>query len=229
MSQFLFEPTPVPAVPVRGIAQLYPIRRIFCVGRNYEAHAKEMGVVADREAPFYFTKTPLDYVPTGTTLAYPAGTANYHYEMELVVAIGAPAYQVSAADVPARIYGFGCGLDMTRRDLQLAARDKGRPWDLGKDFDQSAVLSPLVRAGEAAPMTQGKIELKVNGVVKQSSDLKLMIHPVAAIIADLSKYYSLQPGDIIYTGTPEGVGPVKSGDVLEGSIEGLVDIAAAIA
>jgi fumarylpyruvate hydrolase len=136
---------------------------------------------------------------------------------------------VSAADVPARIYGFACGLDMTRRDLQLAARDKGRPWDLGKDFDQSAVLSPLVRAGEAAPMTQGKIELKVNGVVKQSSDLKLMIHPVAAIIADLSKYYSLQPGDIIYTGTPEGVGPVKSGDVLEGSIEGLVDIAAAIA
>jgi fumarylpyruvate hydrolase len=229
MSQYLFDPAPVPAVPVRGIAQLYPIRRIFCVGRNYEAHAKEMGVVADREAPFYFTKSPIDYVPTGSTLAYPAGTANYHYEMELVVAIGAPAFKVSAADAPARIYGFACGLDMTRRDLQLAARDKGRPWDLGKDFDQAAVLSTLVRAGEVPAMTHGKIELKVNGVVKQSSDLKLLIHPVAAIIADLSKYYSLQPGDIIYTGTPEGVGPVKSGDALEGSIEGLVDIAVTIA
>jgi fumarylpyruvate hydrolase len=229
MNQYLFDPAPVPAVPVRGIAQLYPIRRIFCVGRNYEAHAKEMGVVADREAPFYFTKTPGDYVPTGATLAYPPGTANYHYEMELVVAIGAPAFKVSAADATARIYGFACGLDMTRRDLQLAARDKGRPWDLGKDFEQAAVLSTLVRAGEVAPMTRGKIELKVNGVVRQSSDLSLLIHPVAAIIADLSKYYSLQPGDIIYTGTPEGVGPVMSGDRLEGSIEGLVDIAAAIA
>jgi fumarylpyruvate hydrolase len=229
MNQYLFDPTPVPAVPVRGIAQLYPIRRIFCVGRNYEAHAREMGVVADREAPFYFTKTPMDYAPTGATLAYPAGTANYHYEMELVVAIGAAAFKVSAADAPASIYGFACGLDMTRRDLQLAARDKGRPWDLGKDFEQAAVLSPLVRAGEVAPMTRGKIELKVNGVVKQSSDLSLMIHSVAAIIADLSKYYPLEPGDIIYTGTPEGVGPVKSGDRLEGSIEGLVDIAAAIA
>jgi fumarylpyruvate hydrolase len=229
MSQYLFDPTPVPAVPVRGIAQLYPIRRIFCVGRNYEAHAKEMGVVADREAPFYFTKTPLDYVPTGATLAYPLGTANYHYEMELVVAIGATALKVSAADALSHIYGFACGLDMTRRDLQLAARDKSRPWDLGKDFEQSAVLSPLVRASEVGPMTHGKIELKVNGVVRQSSDLSLLIHPVAAIIADLSKYYALQPGDIIYTGTPEGVGPVKSGDRLEGSIEGLVDIAAAIA
>jgi fumarylpyruvate hydrolase len=229
MSQYLFDPTPVPAVPVRGIPELYPIHRIFCVGRNYEAHAREMGVVADREAPFYFTKTPGDYVPTGATLAYPAATANYHYEMELVIAIGAPAFNVSPADATAYIYGFACGLDMTRRDLQLAARDKGRPWDLGKDFPQSAVLAPLVRAGEVAPMTRGKIELKVNGVVRQSSDLSLLIHPVAAIIADLSKFYALKPGDIIYTGTPEGVGPVKSGDRLEGSIEGLVDVAATIA
>jgi fumarylpyruvate hydrolase len=229
MSRYLFDPTPVPAVPVRGIAQLYPIRRIFCVGRNYEAHAREMGVIADREAPFYFTKTPLDYVPTGATLSYPPGTSNYHYEMELVVAIGAPAFRVSAADAPASIYGYACGLDMTRRDLQLAARDKGRPWDLGKDFDQAAVLAPLVRAGEVGEMTHGKIELKVNGVVKQSSDLNLLIHPVAAIIADLSKFYHLQPGDLIYTGTPEGVGPVKSGDRLEGSIDGLAGIAAAIA
>lgn len=229
MSQYLFDPAPVPALPVRGIGQLYPINRIFCVGRNYEAHAKEMGVVADREAPFYFTKTPLDYVPTGSTLAYPAGTANYHYEMELVVALGTPAFKVSAAHAPACIYGYACGLDMTRRDLQLAARDKGRPWDLGKDFEQAAVLSPLVRAAEVGAMTRGRIELKVNGVVKQSSDLSLLIHPVAAIIADLSKFYHLQPGDIIYTGTPEGVGPVKSGDRLEGSIEGLVAIAATIA
>jgi fumarylpyruvate hydrolase len=229
MTKLFFDFPLVPAVPVRGSDALFPIRRIFCVGRNYEAHAKEMGVVPDREAPFYFTKTPLHWVATGATLKYPPGTANYHYEMELVIAIGEPTFQASAEDAWAGIFGYACGLDMTRRDLQLKARDKGRPWDVAKDFEESAVLGPIVRAGEVDRMTHGKIELKVNGAVKQSSDLRLLIHAVPAIIADLSKFYHLMPGDLIYTGTPEGVGPVVSGDRLEGSIDGLGTITAQIA
>ncbi len=221
MTRYVFDPQPVAASPVRGTDQLFPIRRIFCVGRNYEAHAKEMGVAVDREAPFYFTKAAVHYIPTGSTLLYPAATANYHYEMELVVAIGAPVHRISEAQAWTSIFGYACGLDMTRRDLQLAARDKGRPWDLGKDFEDSAVLAPIVPAGEVGRLTRGKIELKVNGLVKQSSNLSLLIHSVSAVIADLSKFYRLQPGDLIYTGTPEGVGPVKSGDRIEGSIEGL--------
>jgi fumarylpyruvate hydrolase len=149
--------------------------------------------------------------------------------MELVVAIGAPLFQVDQADAWDGIFGYACGLDMTRRDLQLAARDKSRPWDLGKDFEDAAVLAPIVRAGEVGRMIRGKIELKVNGAVKQSSDLNLLIHNVPAIVADLSRFYHLGPGDIIYTGTPEGVGPVKPGDRLEGSIDGLVGIEATIA
>jgi len=229
MTNLFFDVPAAPAVPVRGSESLYPIRRIFCVGRNYEAHAKEMGVVPDREAPFYFTKTPLHWVSTGATIKYPPGTANYHYEMELVIAIGAPTFQVSTDDAWASIFGYACGLDMTRRDLQLKARDTGRPWDLGKDFEQSAVLGPIVRAADVPRMTHGKIELKVNGTVKQSSDLRFLIHGVPAIIADLSKFYQLMAGDLIYTGTPEGVGPVKSGDRLEGSIDGLGTITAQIA
>jgi fumarylpyruvate hydrolase len=229
MTNLFFDVPAVPAVPVRGSDSFYPIRRIFCVGRNYEAHAKEMGVIPDREAPFYFTKTPLHWVATGATLGYPPGTANYHYEMELVIAIGEPTFEVSAEDAWASIFGYACGLDMTRRDLQLKARDKGRPWDLGKDFEESAVLGPIVRAHEVPRMTYGKIELKVNGAIKQSSDLSLLIHGVPAIIADLSKFYRLQAGDLIYTGTPEGVGAVTSGDRLEGSIDGLGTITAQIA
>jgi fumarylpyruvate hydrolase len=229
MTNLFFDVPQVPAVPVRGSDLRYPIRRIFCVGRNYEAHAKEMGVVPDREAPFYFTKTPLHWVSTGATINYPPGTANYHYEMELVIAIGEPTFQVTADNAWTSIFGYACGLDMTRRDLQLKARDKGRPWDLGKDFEQSAVLGPIVRASEVPRMTQGKIELKVNGAVKQSSNLSFLIHGVPAIIADLSKFYQLLPGDLIYTGTPEGVGPVTHGDLLEGSIEGLGTISAQIA
>jgi fumarylpyruvate hydrolase len=229
MTKYFFDVPPLAATPVIGHELVYPIRRIFCVGRNYEAHAKEMGVTPDREAPFYFTKTPLHWVPGGSTLQYPPGTINYHYEMELVIAIGEPAFQVSAENAWATIFGYACGLDMTRRDLQLKARDKGRPWDLAKDFEGSAVLGPIVRAGEVRRMTYGRIELKVNGEVKQSSNLDLMIHSVPAIIADLSKFYHLQPGDLIYTGTPEGVGPVKSGDLLEGSIEGVGTIRVQIA
>lgn len=211
-------------VPIRGTEDKYPVSRIFCVGRNYEAHANEMGVAVDREAPFYFTKSADTYVSSGATVQYPPGTSDYHYEMELVLAIGREAFQVKEAQALEYVYGYACGLDMTRRDLQLAAREQRRPWDLGKDFEQSAVMSEVVPASQCGHLSSGSIELRVNGQTKQSSDLSLLIHHVPALIAHLSTYYHLKAGDLIYTGTPEGVGPVVSGDHIQGSIAGLGDI-----
>ena len=221
MSQLVFPAPPLVTAPVRGRSERVPIRRIFCVGRNYEAHAKEMGVAVDREAPFYFTKAAEHYVASGATVPYPPGTSNYHYELELVVVIGAPAFRVLAGAALAHVFGYACGLDMTRRDLQNAAKDQRRPWDLGKDVEQSAVLSEIVPAAEIGHPAAGLIELRVNGEIKQSADISQLIHKVPDVIAHLSTFYHLQPGDLIYTGTPEGVGPVKSGDVLAGSIAGV--------
>ena len=225
VSDYAFPPPSAVAAPIRGQAARFPIRRIFCVGRNYEAHAKEMGVAADREAPFYFTKASYHYVPSGATVPYPPGTKNYHYEMELVVAIGKPGFRIAEAQAHDHVFGYACGLDMTRRDLQSAAKEKQRPWDIGKDVEKSAVLGEIVPASDAGRMERGRIELRVNGQTKQSSDVSDLIHSVPAVIAHLSNYYHLQPGDLIYTGTPEGVGPVKPGDRLEGSIEGVGTIA----
>ncbi len=225
MSSLIF-PAPTPVVaPIQGRDEGFPIRRIFCVGRNYEAHAKEMGSVADREAPFYFNKASEDYVASGRTVPYPPGTKNLHHEMELVVAIGVAGFRIPEGEALAHVYGYACGLDMTRRDLQNAAKDKQRPWDLGKDFENAAVLSAIAPASVIGHPFRAAIELRVNGQTRQSSDISLMIHHVPAIIAHLSQYYHLQPGDLIYTGTPEGVGPVVAGDVLEGSIEGVGSIA----
>ena len=221
MSQLLFPTPPVVAAPVRGRSERIPIRRIFCVGRNYEAHAKEMGVAVDREAPFYFTKSTEHYVPSGSTVPYPPGTSNYHYELELVVVLGAAAFRVSADQAKNAVFGYACGLDMTRRDLQFAAREQRRPWDLGKDVEQSAVLSEIVPASDIGHPSAGRIELRVNGEVKQSADISQLIHKVPEVIAHLSTFYHLNPGDVIYTGTPEGVGPVNSGDRLEGVIDGV--------
>jgi fumarylpyruvate hydrolase len=225
---YLFEPPAIPSVPVRGSDARFPIRRIFCVGRNYEAHAKEMGVVVDREAPFYFTKTAHAYVPSGATVPYPPETSSYHYEMELVVAIGKAGFRIPADSALGHVYGYACGLDMTRRDLQLKFREERRPWDLGKDFEDSAVLSEIVPASVIGHPASGAIELRVNGVTKQSSDLALLIHQVPGILAHLSRFYHLQPGDLVYTGTPEGVGPVVAGDRIEGSIAKVGTIALAI-
>ena len=225
MSKLLFSPAPPVAAPVRGRSERVPIRRIFCVGRNYEAHAKEMGVAIDREAPFYFTKASEHFVPSGSTVPYPSGTSNYQYEMELVAVIGSPAFRVGSDRARNHVFGYAYGLDMTRRDLQFAAREQRRPWDLGKDFEQSAVLSEIVPAEEIGDPREGRIELRVNGKTKQSSDLSLLIHNVAEIVAHLSTFYHLQPGDLIYTGTPEGVGPVKPGDEIAGSIAGVGSIA----
>jgi fumarylpyruvate hydrolase len=217
-------PSPV-AAPIRGRAARFPVRRIFCVGRNYEAHAKEMGVAVDREAPFYFTKASEHCVLSGSTISYPPGTTNYHYEMELVVAIGTAGFRIGDAQALDHVFGYACGLDMTRRDLQSAAKEKQRPWDIGKDVEQSAVLGEIAPAADAGHPDHGRIELRVNGQTKQSADISQLIHGIPAVIAHLSQYYHLQPGDLIYTGTPEGVGPVKPGDRLEGSIEGVGTIA----
>jgi len=213
---------------VRGRAEQVPIRRIFCVGRNYEAHAKEMGVAVDREAPFYFTKAAEHYVPSGRTVPYPPGTSNYHYELELVAIIGAPAFRVPADRALECVFGYACGLDMTRRDLQFAARDQRRPWDLGKDFEQSAVLSEIAPASEIGHPGAGLIELRVNGEIRQRADISDLIHKVPEIVAHLSTFYHLHPGDLIFTGTPEGVGPVTTGDALTGTIAGVGTIALTI-
>lgn len=228
MSQLVFPAPPVSAVPVRGRAERIAIRRIFCVGRNYEAHAKEMGVAVDREAPFYFTKAAEHYVASGSTVPYPPGTNNYHYEMELVAVIGAAAFRIPADRALQCVFGYACGLDMTRRDLQLVAREQRRPWDLGKDVEESAVLGEIVPATEIGHPSEGRIELRLNGETKQQSDLSQLIHSVPAIVAHLSTFYHLQAGDVIYTGTPEGVGPMKAGDKIEGSIAGVGTIALTI-
>ena len=228
MSEFLFPVPPVPSAPVRGRVERVPIRRIFCVGRNYEAHAREMGAAVDREAPFYFTKSAAHYVASGSTVPYPPGTSNYHYEMELVAVVGAAAFRVPAERALDCIFGYACGLDMTRRDLQQAGKDQRRPWDLGKDFEESAVLAEIVPAAVLGHPREGAIELRVNGETRQASDLSLLIHGVPEVVAHLSTFYHLQPGDLIYTGTPEGVGSVKAGDEIAGSIAGVGAIALTI-
>lgn len=228
MNDLLFPAAPPVTLPVRGRRQRIAVRRIFCVGRNYEAHAKEMGVAVDRDAPFYFTKAAEHYAPSGSTVSYPPGTSNYHHEIELVVVLGEPAFRVPGDHALRCVFGYACGLDMTRRDLQFAAREARRPWDLGKDVEQSAIIGQLVAASEIGHPHAGLIELRVNGATRQSADLSQMIHGVADIVAHLSTFYHLQPGDVIFTGTPEGVGPVNPGDEIEGSIAGVGTIAVRI-
>lgn len=219
---------PAPAVrslPVKGQSARMPVNRLFFVGRNYHAHAKEMGKPVDKNAerPFYFTKSISSLVESGATIQYPPQTQNYQFEMELVLAIGASGFQVSQADADSLVYGYACGLDMTRRDLQLAARDKGRPWDLGKDIEQGAIVSEIVPMQQIV-LEQGELALAVNGDIRQQSDLNKLIWNIREIIADLSLFYHLEPGDLIYTGTPEGVGPVVAGDRIHGHIAGIGEI-----
>lgn len=224
----LFDVPPAPTVPVAGETARYPVLRIFCVGRNYAAHAAEMGFAVDREAPFYFTKPASAIVHSGATIPYPPGTENLHYEMELVVAIGRPVFGASEDEAAAAVYGYACGLDMTRRDLQLASRDKGRPWDLGKAFEMSAPIAAITRAGALGALDSRRITLKQNGTVKQDSTLADLIWSVPELIAHLSRFYHLAPGDLIYTGTPAGVGPTKAGDTLLGEIDGLTPVSLTI-
>ena len=224
-ANYLWNPPPVRSLPIRGETQRFPINRLFFVGRNYHAHAIEMARPVDKsvDRPFYFTKAPQTLVQSGATVAYPPGTKDYQFEMELVVAIGKPGFRVAAADAHTVIYGYACGLDMTRRDLQLAARDKGRPWDLGKDIEDGSVVSTIVpMPGQV--INKGELALAVNGYTRQKSDVDKLIWDIREQIADLSQFYHLQPGDLIFTGTPEGVGPVVAGDKLQGRIDGVGEI-----
>jgi fumarylpyruvate hydrolase len=228
MSPYLFEPPPIPTLAVDGLDRRYPVARIFCVGRNYEDHAREMGQTVDREKPFFFSKSATALRQSGATIPYPPGTSDYHFECELVVALGAPFFKGAAADARQAIYGYACGLDMTRRDLQLAERAKQRPWTLGKDVEASAPVSPIAPAERIGHPASGRIELRQNGLVRQSSDLAAMAWSVAEILAHLSGFYHLGPGDLVFTGTPAGVGPVLPGDRLDGAIEGVGALSAII-
>jgi fumarylpyruvate hydrolase len=213
---------------VLGSDQLFQVRRIYCVGRNYAAHAREMGSDPTREPPFFFQKPTdaIQLVAAGATVdhPYPPITKNYHYEVELVAALGKGGRNVSPEKAFDMVFGYGVGLDMTRRDLQRAMGDQKKPWEVGKSFDHAAVVSHLHPASKTGRMTQGAIWLKVNGEVKQNANLDMMTWNVAEQIANLSQYYELFPGDIIYCGTPENVGPVVRGDVMTGHIDGLYDI-----
>ncbi|SEI02489.1 fumarylpyruvate hydrolase [Paracoccus alkenifer] len=217
----LFPFPQLPAIPLVDGSGLFPVRRIFCVGRNYAAHAAEMGDEVDREAPFYFTKSVFALHPGGGMLPYACGTGDYHHEVELVVALGRAGFRVPVAQAGALVCGHAVGLDMTRRDLQALAKDRRRPWDVAKDVEHSAVIGPITPAGDWAGPENRRISLSVNGVVRQAAPLSDMVWSIPELIADLSRYYHLQPGDLIYTGTPAGVGAVQPGDRLRAEVEGL--------
>ena len=224
MSDTLFPAPEWPSLPVAGSQARFPVRRIFCVGRNYAAHAAEMGNEVDRAAPFYFTKSPLAVVESGATVAYAPGTADLHHEMEFVVALGRPGFRVAAEAAMALVFGYAAGLDMTRRDLQAAAKARQRPWDLAKDFEDSAVLAPITPAGNFGVIGDQRITLSVNGAPRQEARLSDMVWSVSELIADLSRFYHLAPGDLIFTGTPAGVGAVGAGDRIRGEIDGLAPV-----
>jgi fumarylpyruvate hydrolase len=215
-------------IPVLGTSQIFQVRRIYCVGRNYAAHSREMGSDPTREPPFFFQKPTdaIQLVPDGVTIdhPYPSITKNYHYEVELVAALGKRGRDIPAANALDYVYGYAVGLDMTRRDLQRQMGDEKKPWEVGKSFDHAAVISYLHPASKVGHFSKGAIWLKVNGATKQSSDLSNMTWNVAEQVANLSRYYELFPGDIIYCGTPENVGPVVAGDVMTGHIDGIYEI-----
>ncbi|WP_295814853.1 fumarylacetoacetate hydrolase family protein [uncultured Nitratireductor sp.] len=221
---FVFTPFPIPSLAIAGQEERFPVRRIFCVGRNYAAHAREMGKDPERDPPFFFMKPADAVVDDGETVAYPPLTENLHYEAELVVVIGRDATGIDEGSARDCIWGYAIGNDLTRRDLQLEARDKGRPWDMGKGFDRSAVIGPVHPASVVGHPAKGAIRLTVNGETKQDADLSELIWSVPEIVSILSKSVTLKPGDVIMTGTPAGVGPLVEGDECVVSIEGLGEI-----
>ncbi|MFL6674411.1 MAG: fumarylacetoacetate hydrolase family protein [Massilia sp.] len=230
--EYAVSPAPVYSLPIVGSGQQFPVNRIFCVGRNYAAHAREMGKDPDREPPFFFMKPANAAVVAGSdevTIPYPPKTANFHHEIELVVALGKGGANVPFEQALDLVYGYAVGLDMTRRDIQLEARDKGRPWEFGKSFAQSAPIGPIHRAADIGHVVEGAIALSVNGEPRQHSDVSKLIWSVAESIAYLSEYETLEPGDIIMTGTPEGVNAVQRGDLMVGSVAGLGEIRVRVA
>jgi len=224
---YVVSPPATVGLPIAGSSDLFPVRRVYCVGRNYAAHAREMGFDPDREPPFFFCKPNDDAsivpVPAGETVGipYPNQTANYHYEAELVVLIGQGGRDIAVEDAASHIYGYAVGLDMTRRDLQMKMREQGRPWEIGKAFDFSAPVGPVRRLADAGEIAGGAITLEVNGETRQKSDIRHLIWSVDEVIANLSTLFALQPGDLIFTGTPEGVGQVQRGQTMSVRIDGL--------
>lgn len=227
-ARFVIAPPPQAFLPIKGSGQLFPVRRIYCVGRNYAEHAIEMGSDPTREPPFYFAKPADAVVIDGADMPYPPVTRSLHHEMELVVAIGTGGADIAVADALNHVWGYCAGLDMTRRDIQNEAKKTGRPWDMGKGFDRSAPMGALVPAA-GVDVSKGLIELKVNGQVRQTSDLSKLIWSVPEVIANLSQLVRLEPGDLIMTGTPEGVAAVVKGDLLEGVVAGVGEVRCRIA
>jgi len=223
----LFE-IPRPSVPVAGSEQVFPVHRIYCVGRNYAAHAREMGHDPERMAPVFFMKPADAIVQSGATVAYPSRTENFQHEIELVVAIGESGRDIAVADALEHVFGYAAGIDLTRRDLQLAAKENRGTWDTAKGFDQSAPISTLHRAADIGHPDAGRIWLSVNDTIRQNADLNELIWGVPEAIAELSTFFRLVPGDLIFTGTPAGVGPLEVGDEVTGGIEGIDDIAITI-
>ncbi len=221
MTEYVIDPPATPSVAVADSTARFPVRRIFCVGRNYAAHAREMGKDPDREPPFFFCKPADAVVDDDATIAYPPQTENLHYEAELVVAIGRGGIDIDEAEALDHVWGYAIGNELTRRDLQLAARELGRPWDFGKGFDRSAVCAAVHPVAQVGHVLQGRIRLRVNGEVRQDADLEDMIWSVPEQIALLSRSMALQPGDLIFSGTPAGVGPLLPGDVCVVEIDGL--------
>ena len=222
--EYLFTPPPVVSLPVAGSQKRFPVRRIYCVARNYAAHAQEMGAKSTPEAPFFFGKPRDALVPGGGAVAYPPETTDLHHEVELVVALGHAARGVHAAEALSCIYGYAVGLDLTRRDLQRKAKDRAGPWDAAKGFDASAPASQVHPTREIGHPARGAITLHVNGSLRQSGDLADQIWSVPSLIAQLSRLVTLLPGDLIFSGTPAGVGPVNVGDVLHARVEGVDDL-----
>jgi fumarylpyruvate hydrolase len=212
---------PQPAVEIAGTHARFPVHRIYCIGRNYAAHAREMGMDPEREPPFFFSKPADAVVPNGAPVPFPPRTANLHHEIELVVAIGVGGRDIPLSQALEHVFGYAAGNDLTRRDLQAAAKDKGLPWDVAKGFDNSAPMTAIKPVAEIGHLDTGRIWLEVNGQSRQEANLAELIWSVAEIVTELSKFFELQPGDLIFTGTPAGVGPLRRGDSVVGGIEGL--------
>jgi len=223
MTHYVIDKPPRISAPIKNTDALFPVRRIYCIGRNYADHAIEMGHDPDREPPFFFQKNP-DNLDFSGTFTYPEKSHDVHYEMELVIAIGKGGKDISLASAVNHVYGYALGLDMTRRDLQGEMKKMGRPWEIGKAFEKSAPMAPIIPASDLGHPVQGLIDLKVNGVLKQKGDLNQMIWKTADMISYLSTYYELVAGDLIMSGTPAGVGPIVKGDIMTGSIAGMGEL-----
>ena len=229
MSSYVIAAPVQPSLAIAGSSERFPIRRVFCVGRNYGAHAREMGSDPHREPPFFFTKPADAVVPASGAVPYPPATQDLHHEVELVVALGAGGANVAPRDAMSLVWGYGVGLDLTRRDLQALAKDAGRPWDMAKGFDASAPCSPLIPAARLGHPQDARIWLEVNGALRQEGNLNEMIWPIADVIGHLSRLVTLAAGDLIYTGTPAGVAALKPGDQVRGGVDGVTEFALSIA